>query len=228
MTTVWLGAGTLTYPEGGGHLWVYLNWALGLRSAGCDVVWLESVEPGMPPAEVGALVAGLRARLEPFGLADSIALTSKAGEDLPSTVVEGCVELETASEAAPLLNLSYDACAAVTDRFRRTALVDIDPGLLQVWLSEGVASLPRHDVYFSIGETVGRPDALFPDGGIQWQYTPPCVALDRWPVCRAADDAPFTTVSHWATRQCRLARALAEEWFDARQVATGVLERALP
>ena len=26
--TVWLLANTLSYPEGGGHLWVYLNWAL--------------------------------------------------------------------------------------------------------------------------------------------------------------------------------------------------------
>ena len=25
-------AQTIEYPEGGGHLWVYLNWALGLRA----------------------------------------------------------------------------------------------------------------------------------------------------------------------------------------------------
>jgi len=26
---VWLAANTLSYPQGGGHRWVYLNWALG-------------------------------------------------------------------------------------------------------------------------------------------------------------------------------------------------------
>ena len=40
---VGLSANTLSYPQGGGHMWVYLNWALGLRDAGCDVVWLEGV-----------------------------------------------------------------------------------------------------------------------------------------------------------------------------------------
>jgi peptidoglycan/xylan/chitin deacetylase (PgdA/CDA1 family) len=38
-------SGTFYYPEGGGHLWVYLNWALGLRSLGCRVIWLECVSP---------------------------------------------------------------------------------------------------------------------------------------------------------------------------------------
>ena len=30
-----LCADTISYPEGGGHQWVYLNWALGLRALGC-------------------------------------------------------------------------------------------------------------------------------------------------------------------------------------------------
>src|SRR5918999_6485545 len=34
---------TLSYPQGGGHLWVYLNWALGLRALGCEVIWLETI-----------------------------------------------------------------------------------------------------------------------------------------------------------------------------------------
>ncbi len=38
---VGLSANTLSYPQGGGHMWVYLNWALGLRALGCRVIWLE-------------------------------------------------------------------------------------------------------------------------------------------------------------------------------------------
>ena len=44
---------------------------------------------------------------------------------------------------------------------------------------------------------MGRPDAAFPDGGVEWHYTPPCAALDHWPPMRAHEHAPFTTVSHW-------------------------------
>src|SRR5262249_9139561 len=45
-TRVCLSASTLNYPRGGGHMWVYLNWALGLRSVGCEVFWLEGVVKG--------------------------------------------------------------------------------------------------------------------------------------------------------------------------------------
>src|SRR5215216_4362569 len=42
--TVCLSTNTsLSYPQGGGHLWIFLNWALGLRALGCEVIWLETV-----------------------------------------------------------------------------------------------------------------------------------------------------------------------------------------
>jgi hypothetical protein len=196
---VWLSASTLTYPQAGGHLWVFLNWALGLRALGCRVVWLEPCDPDLSVAQLQAFLAVLRGRLRPYGLEGAIALCSRTDEPLPPDLTDGCVPLETAADADLLLNLNYSYSAGVIDRFRRTAMIDIDPGLLQIWIDAGTASLPRHDAYFTIGETVGQPDARFPDGGIPWQYTPPCVALDWWPVCPARPDAPFTTVSHWSS-----------------------------
>jgi hypothetical protein len=96
-----------------------------------------------------------------------------------------------------LLNLAYGSFNSVLPRFRRTAMVDFDPGLTQIWASEGLLPLPRHDVYFTIGETVGAPSSKIPSGGVAWQYTPPCVALDWWPVSEPALTGPFTTVSNW-------------------------------
>jgi hypothetical protein len=196
-STVCLLANALYYPEGGGHLWVYLNWALGLRTLGCRVIWLEGIVPHTPVQDVQASVATLKSRLKSYGLAESVALCSWTGESLPQSAVEGCLELEAATEADLLLNLQYSAHPAVIRRFRRSALVDIDPGLLQIWMSKGWINIARHDMYFTIGETVGQPGSRFPDGGLKWQHTPPCVALDRWSPRRAAGDASFTTVSHW-------------------------------
>jgi hypothetical protein len=196
-TIVWLCTNTLTWPQGGGNTWLYLNWALGLRALGCQMIWLEPIEAQIPVSEAQALANSLRRRLEPYGLGDSVALCSKTAEPLRPGATEGYIDAEAASEADLLLNLSYAACAQHMWRFRRTAMLDIDPGLTQVWLSEGAMSLPRHDVYFTVGETVGRPEARFPNGGLDWQYTPPCVALDWWPVCGATNDAPFTTISNW-------------------------------
>jgi hypothetical protein len=195
--TVCLSANTLSYPEGGGHLWVYLNWALGLRALGCRVVWLETASPSTPAQEVQEQAALLKSRLQRYGAAEFIALGSETEEPLSREAVAGCLDIEEAAEADLLLNLQYALEREVVRRFRRAALVDIDPGLLQVWLSAGQIDLARYDTYFSIGETVGQPGARFPDAGIQWHYTPPCVSLDWWTPWPTPADAPFTTVSHW-------------------------------
>jgi hypothetical protein len=195
--TVCLFAHTLDYPDGGGHLWVYLNWALGLRALGCRVVWLEGVDAKRSADRVRMQAAALKERLRPYGLADDVAVCAWSGEPLVADATEGCLDLEAATEVDVLLNFRYDVRPEVVSRFRRSALIDIDPGLLQVWMSRGGISVARYDVYFTTGETVGRPGARFPDGGQKWNYTPPCVALDWWPPVRAAEDSPFTTISHW-------------------------------
>jgi hypothetical protein len=192
-TCVCLSANTLSYPEGGGHLWVYLNWALGLRALGCRVLWLEAVEPTTPAAEIRTLADSLRSRLERYGLAGSVVLCREDGEPLPCEFEDG----GRAFEADLLLNLQYALSEKIVRRFRRSALLDIDPGLLQLWMSVGAIMVARHDVYFTIGETVGQPGSRVPETRLSWQYTPPCVALDWWPPHVAAPDAPFTTVTHW-------------------------------
>jgi hypothetical protein len=180
-------------------MWVYLNWALGLLDAGCEVVWLEGVKREIAHEQAG-LLANLKTRLLEYGLADRIALWSEDGVSIPAGVANQCLGLDDGVGGADLLlNLSYGTPEPVVRRARRAALVDIDPGLLQTWVNQGDFPLPRHDVYFTIGETVGTRDARFPDLGIRWQYTPPCVSLRRWPVTAAPSSAPFTTVSHWAS-----------------------------
>ena len=195
--TVLLLANTLSYPQGGGHLWAYLNWALGLRALGCEVIWLEGILPETPAHEVQAYVAALKSRLERFELAERMMLCSRTAEPLPRGAAEGCLRLEEAGEVDLFLNLAYAIPPEVAGHFRRSALVDIDPGLTQIWMNAGLLSVARHDVYFTIGETVGRPEAPFPDCGLPWFYTPPPVFLPAWPATRADSTAPYTTVTHW-------------------------------
>jgi hypothetical protein len=195
--TVCLSADTIGYPEGGGHLWAYLNWALGLRSLGCKVIWLEGINPRTPTQKTLANITALKHHLKRCGLSQHLTLCFKSGEPLPKEIAGDCLDLEAAREADLLLNLRYGARSDLVSRFKRTALIDIDPGLLQIWMSERQIEVARHNVYFTIGETVGQPGAKFPDAGLRWQYTPPCVALNWWPPRRAATDAPFSTVAHW-------------------------------
>jgi hypothetical protein len=189
---------TLEYPEGGGHLWEYLNWALGLRSVGCKVVWLEAVAANSPAAELRAKVSALKLRLERYDLVNCLALYSSSAAALPvNAAALGCLDLDAAAGADLLLEFRYDTPVHVVKRFRRSALLDIDPGLSQAWINKGRMSLTPHDVYFTTGETVGQLGTRIPDVGLKWIYTRPCVALDHWRPHAAKSSAPFTTVAHW-------------------------------
>ncbi|TMI73939.1 MAG: hypothetical protein E6H05_08210 [Bacillati bacterium ANGP1] len=202
-------ARTIDYPEGSGHLWVYLQWALALRALGCRVIWLEGVDPsarGTPQAskprhlragDPRKLVPMLRARLQPYGLAESLALFSLPGDPLPPDVAAMALDLDAAATADLLVNLWHSLPARVVRRFRRSAFVDTDPGLLQIWMSTGDIAVAPHDLYFTIGETVGAPGTRFPDCGLRWHYTPPPVFLPEWPQTAAEPGAPYTTLTHW-------------------------------
>ena len=187
-------------PQVGGHFWVYLQYALGLRALGCEVVWLERFDPSGDRDADEALVAGFHARMARFGLEGCYVLYAPAadGEGGRRFLNRSPEQAEALFRRADLLlNFHYAMDAGLLARFRRTALVDIDPGLLQLWLSLGQLRVAPHDRYFSIGETVGTPRALFPDCGLAWLRTRPLVWLPAWPVVFDAAAEAFTTVSSW-------------------------------
>jgi len=143
----------------------------------------------------------LRQRLHPYGLDRSVAVVAWTRERPDVEPPPGCAAFADVAQAADLLiNFTYAMPLAVLERFRRTALIDIDPGLTQLWLAYGQMQVAPHSLYFTTGETVGR-SALVPDCGLPWIYTPPCVALDAWPVTPAPPQAPFTTVSGWYAQE---------------------------
>ena len=190
-------ARTVAYPQGSGHLWVYLQWALAAHALGQRVIWLEGIDPADRERDAREMVTTLKSRLEPYGLAESVALFSLTDEPLPPDVAERALDLDAATEADLLLNLWHSLPAFVVRRFRASAFVDTDPGLLQIWMTRGDVRVAPHDIYFTIGETVGTPAARFPDCGLRWHYTPPPVFLSEWPPTPADSTAPYTTVTHW-------------------------------
>jgi hypothetical protein len=192
-----VSANNISYPQGGGHMWVFLNWCLGLKEIDCDVIWLEGIE-GKTNGESLAQLSGLQSRLKPYGLAASVALWTRDGGPLPPEISGKCMEVDAVADADLLINVHYRTPVAVLKRFRRSALIDIDPGLLQTWLSGGYhLSVPTHTHYFTTGETVGTPGAKFPDLGIRWHYVPPPICLEWWRPVHNTNPAPFTTISHW-------------------------------
>jgi hypothetical protein len=198
MRVCFAGTDVLGYPQAGGHRWVFANWALGLTAAGVDeVVLLDEVPHGWTPDELRARAQQLREHLGQIGVAAGLAVFQGDGHEVPAASGPGFVRLDEALGADLLLNQNYGLPATLVRRARRSILLDIDPGLLQVWASHGWMPIAPHDAYFTVGETVGRAASPIPTLGLHWQYTPPAVALGAWPMTRAAPGAAFSTVTHW-------------------------------
>lgn len=195
--TICLSANTIATPWAGGLFWAYSNWALGLKRIGCRVLWLETITPTVRPAKARAWVEVLRSRLEHHQLQDGLSVVSWTEQPLPAEITAGCLDLDAAAEADLLINQQYGLRAGVVSRFRRSALLDLDPGQLQVWMAGNHLQVAPHDHYFTIGETVGQPGSRIPHCGLPWGRTPPCVSLEDWPECASPDGAPFTCVSSW-------------------------------
>jgi hypothetical protein len=189
---------TLDYLEGGGHFWVYLQYVEGLRQAGCDVYWFEQLPHGRPPPDSPRVQAWLQ-RLAGFGLGDRAILGTGdgAGDDRQYVTTTGAGAWDVLAGADLLVNFHYAMAPELLARFRRTALVDIDPGLLQMWTSTRQVLVAPHDVYLTTGETVGTPAARFPDCGLRWHHIRPPVALDLWPYTFDSRSEAFTTVTDW-------------------------------
>jgi hypothetical protein len=194
----------INFPEGGGHFWVYMQYAQGLRQLGCEVYWLENFRSSGDQEQDTATLSTFAARMEAYGLGSKLILYvsrgSQGASGLPAEYA-GLTRSEAEAifdQADLLLNFHYAMDPALLARFRRTALVDIDPGLLQFWMSRGQLAVHQHDHYFTTGETVGTPAALFPDCGLRWIHIRPVVCLDRWPYVYNPQAEAFTTVSSWS------------------------------
>lgn len=189
----------VNFPEGGGHLWVFVQYVRGLTAAGCEVWWLEQFRRGADAAADARRLSEHLDRLRSLGLDGRVLVYA------PSDDASGRQWLaappgggETVLRSADLLlNFHYAIDPDLLALARRTALVDIDPGLLQFWMAAGQLAVPLHDRYLTIGETVGAPGSAIPDCGLDWVRFRPPVSLADWAVARAAPNPAFTTVAGW-------------------------------
>jgi len=191
------------FPEGGGHFWVYLQYVLGLRLLGCDVYWLEAFRTKGRAEQEAAALAAFRIRMQQYGLDRNYIVYLTRGDecspDRPSEYLDTTrAEAEAIfTRADLLLNFHYAISPGLLERFRRTALVDIDPGLLQFWMTRGQLNVPHHDIYFTTGETISETTSGLPNGSARWTYFRPPVCLEHWPYVFTPYSRAFTTVSNW-------------------------------
>ena len=222
-TVVLCAYNVANFPNGGGHLWVYMQHVFGMKRLGCDVYWLECFRRSGDAERDAAAIDSFFARLAAMGMAGRVILRKVGGPD-PAAPVEwlGLSEAEAGrviDRADLMLNFHYAIEPELLARFRRTAMVDIDPGLFQFWLSRGQLKVPRHDLYFTTGETVGTPGARFPDCGLEWVRIPPAVCVEQWSCANGDRGDAMTTVSAWNSPDWVVDRPAGIRFDNSKRVA---------
>jgi hypothetical protein len=198
-------AGSLAQrPRFGGHTWVFLQYLLGFRRLGYDVIFIDRLEPEMCVDDSGKRCAledsvnllYLQAVLRTFGLQRSFALLYDRGER-----VIGMSRSELVwriKRSSLLLNvMGFLDDVEILGNCPRRVFLDIDPGFGQMWLALGLSDLfSGHDVYVTIGEGIGKPDCTVPTCGLPWITTRQPVVLDQWPV-HLLEGSGFTSIGTW-------------------------------
>ncbi|MBS1868258.1 MAG: hypothetical protein JSS99_01190 [Actinobacteria bacterium] len=177
-----------------GHTWQFLQYLLGFKRLGWEVLLLDSLEHA--GGDAAESVAYVDAVMREHGLADAwtVALPSGGHAGAPRGRVRRFVQ-----DADLLLNvMGFCADEELLGLARRRVFLDTDPGFAQMWCELGLADvLSGHDAHVTIGERIGRPDCEIPTCGLEWVTTPQPVVLDHWPRASDPPRRPFTSVASW-------------------------------
>ena len=179
-------------PGQGGASWAVLQFLLGLRRLGHEVLFVE------PAAADPHARAYFEALVDRFGLHGSAALLDPAtGESIG---VPRAALLEFACGADLLLNISglladEELLGAIGVR----AFVDLDPAFTQLWHhADGIdMGFDRHNRFVTIGGRIGAADCPVPTCGRDWITTLQPIVIEHWPVSDRIERHALTTVGHW-------------------------------
>ena len=192
----------------GGLAWHHLQYVLGLKLLGHDVVFVEDSddypacydpaigETGTDPSYGLRFIDAAFSRLDlgdSWGYYDAHtgAWLGPLGEGGGQRAGTADVLLDVSA-----VNPARDWWSSVPVR----VLVDTDPAFTQLrHLADPAALLAAkeaHTAFLTFAENVGCGAAL-PDDGLPWQPTRQPVVLDAWPVLPADPHAPWTTVMQW-------------------------------
>ena len=143
-------AGSLAQKPGrGGHTWVFLQYLLGFRKLGWDVLFVDRLEPEMCVDEAGNRVAAARSWnvryltdvMCRFGLDRDFAVLCDGGASTIGLTRQALIE-RVRSSAALIDVMGFLNDEEILASARRRVFLDIDPGFGQMWHALGL-----HDMF---------------------------------------------------------------------------------
>jgi hypothetical protein len=198
-----IGAVISLPPVSAGCAWNRLQYILGLRQLGHEVVFIEEVRPEWCVDAAGRRCSyadsenrrGFTEIMRRFDLTEHCCQIYNGGEGTTGLSRDALAAF--AADAELLIDISGHVTSdIVLDAIARRAYLDQDPVYTQLWCAEYRKDLrfDRYDVFFTVGLNIGTPYSPIPDCGIKWHPTVPPVVLDLWPV-RETAGKHFTTIA---------------------------------
>lgn len=211
-----------TYPLGG-MFWHYMQFVLGLQKLGHDVLYIEDTARWCYDPQAMTFVESGEANAqfldqELRNLDESLSKRWHFRDASNAIFGRSFREVRDFCKSADLF-MNISASVYMRDEYRqarRLVFIDTDPMYTQACLPDfvagtiddklrtGVETLLQHDVFFTVGENVGRPDCLVPDDLVEWHPTRQPIVLDCFKdhclsvECRRP---MLTTVASWEPKE---------------------------
>lgn len=190
-------------PRHGGHAWAILQYLLGFRRLGYEVLVIDRLDPARASSQgstaavesspQGSFLLNLMAR---FGFEGRYALLTDDGRSVLG--LERAEVMRLARRCEVLINvMGYMNDEELLAVFPLRVFLDIDPGFTQMWKELGLHDFRTgHNRFATIAENIGNPACDIPTCGLHWTTTRPPVVLSEWPAQRASA-ARLTSVVTW-------------------------------
>lgn len=190
-------------PYHGGATWAVLQYVLGLKKLGHEVMFVEpmkvsSQRPPRVPLAASENVAYFREVTRQFGIERCSALLIEGSRETVGMAYDDI--LRFAKRADLLINVSGMLTdPALLEAIPRRAYLDLDPAFIQVWHhTYGIdMRFAAHTHFVTIGQRLGLDGCPVPTCGREWLKTQQPVVLDEWPWTEPREAADLTTIGNW-------------------------------
>lgn len=187
----------------------YIQYVLGLRDLGHDVLYLEDTGTWYYDPDTDSMVDDIAVPLQIldktmdfFNLKDNWTFIDHNGIEHGLTGKKFDDYLATAD-----VFINVTGAGIIKDNYLAIPVriyLDTDPGFIHIRVSNGekkdIEHLKRHNKYFSFGFNIGKPKCNIPTSGFHWSPTCQPIYLDFWPsVSNQSHNEMFTTILKWQT-----------------------------
>jgi hypothetical protein len=192
----------------GGMAWHHLQYMLGLRQLGHNVLFVEDSddypscydpskhEVGTDPSYGLKFASDTFSRLD-FG--ELWAYYDAHSDQWLGPAADGAIRF--CDDADAVINVSgVNPLRPWLEAIPHRVLIDTDPVFTQIRHLTNSGAKQRaeqHNAFFTFAESIGTDDCHIPDDGFPWKPTRQPIVLDSWGVSDGPSTGTFTTVMQW-------------------------------